>query len=66
MKPTVVRNVHYKDEEGKTLAAIVVHVNPDTEGMVNLSVWNEFGAPFRVLNVRQGDGPGQWNWPPRV
>ncbi|MGY3387377.1 hypothetical protein ACVWZB_005340 [Paenibacillus polymyxa] len=65
MKPTIGRIVHYKDTEGKTLAAVVVHVNPDTNGMVNLSVWNEFGAPFRVLNVRQGDAPGQWNWPPR-
>ncbi|MEK4732324.1 hypothetical protein [Paenibacillus sp. FSL L8-0641] len=65
MKPTIGRIVHYKDTEGKTLAAVVVYVNPDTIGMVNLSVWNEFGAPFRVLNVRQGDGLEQWDWPPR-
>lgn len=34
--------------------------------MVNLSVWNESGAPFRVLYVRQGGGLEQWNWPPVV
>ncbi|RTZ38178.1 hypothetical protein EJ573_02960 [Paenibacillus polymyxa] len=65
MKPTVGRNVHYKDTEGKTLAAVVVHVNPDTTGMVNLVVWNEFGKQFNALNVRQGNGSEQWNWPPR-
>ncbi|MDQ0496419.1 hypothetical protein [Paenibacillus brasilensis] len=65
MKPTVGRNVHYKDTEGKTLAAVVVYVNPDTTGMVNLAVWNEFGKQFNALNVCQGDGLEQWNWPPR-
>lgn len=63
MKPTVVRAVHYKDEEGKTLAATVVAVVDD---VVNLAVWNEFGQQFAVLNVKQGDERGQWNWPPRV
>ncbi|WP_338542780.1 hypothetical protein [Paenibacillus tundrae] len=66
MKPSIGRIVHYKDTEGKTLAAMVVHVNPDTEGMVNLTVWNEFGKQFNTLNVHQGDGAKQWNLPPRV
>ncbi|MET3831013.1 hypothetical protein ABIC86_002479 [Paenibacillus sp. DS2363] len=66
MQPTLGRIVHFKDSEGRTLAAVVVYVNPDTEGMVNLGVWNEYGKQFNAVNVRQGDGLEQWSWPPRV
>ncbi|MBJ6362130.1 hypothetical protein ACFOQM_12590 [Paenibacillus sp. GCM10012307] len=63
MNPSIGRIVHYIDEEGKTYAALIVGI---FDGVVNLSVWNEFGKQFNVLNVRQGNEPGQWNWPPRV
>ncbi|SMF88080.1 hypothetical protein SAMN05661091_4103 [Paenibacillus uliginis N3/975] len=63
MKPSIGRIVHFNDEVGKTLAAVIVAV---VDNVVNLSVWNEFGHQFNVLNVRQGNEPGQWNWPPRV
>lgn len=63
MKPSLGRIVHYRDEEGKALAATVVAVVDD---VVNLVVWNEFGKQFAALNVHQGDEHGQWNWPPRV
>lgn len=62
MNPSVGRIVHYHDE-GKSFAALIVGV---FEGVVNLVVWNEFGNQIEVLNVKQGDNPGQWDWPPRV
>lgn len=63
MKPSIGRIVHYRDEAGKTFAAVVVAV---IDNVLNLAVWNEFGKQFTALNVKQGDKPGQWNWPPRV
>lgn len=63
MNPSVGRIVHYHEETGKTFAAMIVAVIDD---VVNLTVWNEFGKQFNALNVKQGNEPGQWNWPPRV
>ncbi|MDT3426112.1 hypothetical protein J2Z22_001632 [Paenibacillus forsythiae] len=63
MKPSIGRIVHYRDTEGKTFAAIITWVLDD---VVNLAVWNEFGRQFNALNVRQGNGAEQWDWPPRV
>lgn len=65
MQPSIGRIVHYRDEEGhgKTYAAVITGV---FDGVVNLVVWNEFGHQSTALNVRQGEEPGEWNWPPRV
>lgn len=63
--PSVGRIVHYHEDyaEGKTFAAVIVAVVDD---VVNLVAWNEFGKQISVLNVKQGDIQGQWNWPPRI
>lgn len=67
---------------GYTLAAIVTatrasldpegvalgHVQAlDSDDRVHLEVLTP-GAKerYQEFNVAQGDGPGQWNWPPRV
>ncbi|MBJ6360827.1 hypothetical protein ACFOQM_05880 [Paenibacillus sp. GCM10012307] len=63
MNPSIGRIVHYHDDKGKALAAVIVAVVDD---VVNLAVWNEFGHQFHVLNVKHGEEPGEWNWPPRV
>ncbi|MGG1673527.1 hypothetical protein ACIFOE_23375 [Paenibacillus sp. NRS-1783] len=70
MKPTIGRVVHYKrygtpngEYKSEPAAAIVTGIVDDTT--VHLCVLNPTGQFFN-LNVKQGDAPGQWNWPPRV
>lgn len=70
MKPSVGRIVHYTsygtpggEFQSEARAAIITGVVDDTT--VHLCVLNPTGMFFN-LDVRQGDGPGQWNWPPRV
>lgn len=48
----------------KQSPAIVQRVNED--GTVELFVMSTYGGIFFNHNVSQGDGPSQWNWPPRV
>ncbi|WP_018752192.1 hypothetical protein [Paenibacillus sanguinis] len=65
MKPSIGRIVHYCDMEGKILAGVVVAVMDEENAIVNLAVWSEFGKQCNALNVRQGHGCEQWNWPAR-
>jgi hypothetical protein len=44
--------------------ALVQRVNED--GTVKLVVFSVYGGLFFNPDVAQGDGPCQWNWPPRV
>jgi hypothetical protein len=74
--PSVGRVVHYKaygtpggEHKSVPRAAIVtevVDIQPvNGTAIVHLAVVNPTGLFFN-LNVKQGDGPGQWNWPPFV
>lgn len=70
MKPTIGRIVHYKrygtpngEYKSELAPAIVTGIVDDTT--VHLCVLNPTGMFFNT-DVKQGDGPGQWNWPPRV
>ena len=70
MKPSVGRIVHYQsygtpngEFKSQPRAAVITEVVDDST--VHLCVLNPTGQFFN-LNVKQGDGPGQWNWPPRV
>lgn len=40
---TVGRNVHYVTDTGKHLLALVVYVHDKSAGMVNLTVFNDWG-----------------------
>lgn len=68
--PTVGRIVHYrpiadefKNNEADLAPAIVVRVwGPDT---VNLRIFTDGGEVIWKTSVVQGDGAGQWSWPPR-
>ncbi|MCC6428302.1 MAG: hypothetical protein IT435_15960 [Phycisphaerales bacterium] len=76
--PTVGRAVHYRpknsgpgsnaDRKAQPYAATITHVN--TDGSVNLMVCGDVDYPLDgthyPANVMQGDGAGQWCWPPRV
>ena len=48
----------------KKSPAIIQAVNED--GTVEMLVFSVYGGLFFNHNVVQGDGGGQWNWPPRV
>lgn len=70
MKPTIGRIVHYKsygtpkgEFKPEDRAAVITGVVD--EETVHLCILNPTGLFFN-LNVKQGDGPGQWNWLPRV
>jgi len=70
MKPTVGRIVHYQsygtpggEFKSEPRAAIVTGVVD--EETVHLCVLNPTGQFFNQ-NVKQGNGGGQWNWPPRT
>lgn len=69
MKPTIGRIVHFHVEfTTAPAAAVIVGINPD--GTLNLSVWNDRGEQFPVLNICAGGPdantptPGCWTWPP--
>lgn len=64
MTPSVGRIVHYKNEHGHLLAAIITCVWSDER--VNLTVFYPDGSTAPVSSAARGDAPGQWNWPPRV
>jgi hypothetical protein len=66
------RNVHYVAYNGRHLAAIVIGVNPEKEGQVNLSVFTDMrnvngdvsgGIQFH-FNVPYSEEPksGHWHW----
>lgn len=70
MKPPVGRIVHYQsygtpggEYISQPRAAVITEVVDDET--VHLCVLNPTGQFFN-LNVKQGNGGGQWNWPPRV
>lgn len=70
MKPSIGRIVHYQsygtpngEFKSEPRAAVITGVVDDQ--IVHLCVLNPTGMFFN-LNVQHGDGPGQWNWPPRV
>lgn len=70
MRPSVGRVVHYQsygtpngEFKSEPRAAVITEVVDDQT--VHLCVLNPTGMFFNQ-NVQQGDGPGQWNWPPRV
>lgn len=70
-KPSVGRIVLYTPDMNDPphtrtapLPAIVTAVHSDT--CVNLSVFNDGAADFKKTSVVKGDGPFNWNWPPRV
>lgn len=69
-KPSIGRIVHYHSHgspngqhKPEPRAAIVTAVHTDT--VVDLMVCNPTGLYFDRSTV-QGEGPGQWSWPPRV
>jgi hypothetical protein len=70
MIPSVGRIVHYQSygtpggEYKSVLRAAIITEVVDNE-TVHLCVLNPTGQFFN-LNVKQGDGPGQWDWPLRV
>ena len=71
MKPSIGRIVVYNHPGSvdgkfppKQSPAIVQCVNPD--GTVEMDVFNIYGGLFSSHNVKQGDGPLQWNWPAQV
>jgi hypothetical protein len=68
MNPTVGRLVYYKsygspggEFQSEERAAIITAVHSETE--VSLCVINPTGFFFN-LSVKQGPGPGQWDWMP--
>lgn len=68
--PSVGRIVHYKTRDSAdgvfpptNFAAIITDVtDPET---VSLATFGKSGLRFE-LDVKQGNEPGQWNWPERV
>lgn len=64
MTPSVGRIVHYKNEHGHLLAAIITCVWSDER--VNLTVFYPDGSTGQVSRASCGDDVGRWNWPARV
>jgi len=71
MQPSIGRIVVYNhpgSADGKfppkQSPAVVQRVNED--GTVELFIMSVYGGLFFNHNVTQGDGPCQWNWPPRI
>lgn len=71
MKPSIGRIVIYNhpgSADGKyppkQSPAVVQVVNADES--VDLFVMSVTGGIFFGKSITQGDGPSQWNWPPRV
>lgn len=71
-KPSVARIVHYQsygtpggEFKSEPRAAVITAVEDEEQGIVSLCVLNPTGLFFNQ-HVTRGDGPGQWNWPPRV
>lgn len=67
MKPSVARNVHYLNQDGVCVAAIVTGVQAD-ENTVGLYVMPDDGFPYRAADVHAGEpgDRGAWHWPERV
>lgn len=70
-KPSIGRIVHYfvnrAVKDGQPYPAIITHVFSET--CVNLFVFSDATYPFDGQlrsSVVRGDGPGCWDWPPRV
>ncbi|SCW86247.1 hypothetical protein SAMN04487970_107715 [Paenibacillus tianmuensis] len=70
MQPSVGRIVHYQSHgtpggeyKSEPRAAIITGVVDETTD--HLCVLNPTGQFFN-LDVKHGDGPGRWSWPPRV
>jgi len=69
-KPSVGRIVFFKTRGSldgvyppRDFAAFITRVYDDET--VSLASFGETGMRFEI-EVKQGDNPGQWNWPPRV
>lgn len=51
---------------GETYPAVIVNVpGPLAPGMVDLKVWLNGTHDHWVAGAYEGDGPGQYRWPPR-
>ena len=56
--------------EGDVVPLMIVRVWPDEYGVgvpgVNGQAFLDGNDALWVTSAREGDGPGQWSWPPRV
>lgn len=71
MKPSIGRIVHYVDEGGDCMAAMIVGVNSSSPTAVNLTVFGplpgQVQARRSVLKDDMVAGvSGTWHWPERV
>lgn len=69
-RPTVGRIVHFHPDTVRVNAAIITQVG-DSGTVVNLTVFDEFGACQGRTAVQHEDEVGNpswnyWSWPPRV
>jgi hypothetical protein len=80
--PTLGRIVHYRSKFGEgddayQMPALVIctedswtpndTVPKPVKGTVHLSVFSSGPTVlFQEFSVAEGDGPGQWSWPPKV
>lgn len=73
-KPARKRIVDFtpRHHEGEPYAAMIVHVQSEPEGRVNLVYWDEAGRPRAVMNVPVLQEPANqeqvlhghyWSWP---
>lgn len=52
--------------EGQVLPATVTAVFGEASGSANLAVQLDGVGTYWATSRPEGDGPGQWSWPPRV
>ena len=66
MKPSVGRIVHYRNNSGSVLAAIICYVH--SERIVNLAVFTVKGEAEHQTSVDYSETGVNctWSWPPRV
>jgi hypothetical protein len=65
-KVTVGRIVHYVDDQGEHLPAIVVKVWDESSGCCNLQVFHADKQGSSILSsVTMGDASYTWHWPER-